>query len=79
MPTYSFENEKSGEQKEVLITYEEKQKFLKDNPDWKYVIAAPGLSYQGAVSPIKKAGTEWNDVLKNIKKNSAKDNTIAID
>jgi predicted nucleic acid-binding Zn ribbon protein len=33
-------------------------------------ITAPGLSFSGSVSAIKKAGTGWNDVLKGIKKAS---------
>ena len=39
-------------------------------------ITAPGLNYGGAVSAIKKAGTEWNDVLKGIKKASGKNAKI---
>lgn len=31
-------------------------------------VCAPGLSYEGAVSPIRRAGSGWNDVLKGIKK-----------
>jgi len=39
-------------------------------------VSAPGLSFEGALSPIRPAGSGWNDVLKTIKKNSGKDNTI---
>ena len=39
-------------------------------------ITAPGLSFEGSVGTIKRAGSEWNDVLKGIKKASGKDNTI---
>ena len=39
-------------------------------------VTAPGLSYEGAVSPIKRAGSGWNDVLKGIKKASDKECTI---
>ena len=39
-------------------------------------VCAPGLSYQGAVSPIRKAGSGWNDVLKGIKKASGKESNI---
>ena len=31
-------------------------------------VCAPGLSYEGAVTPIRRAGSGWNDVLKGIKK-----------
>ena len=76
MPTYEFENQKTGEKKEMCITYEERQKFLKDNPDWKYVIAASSISFD-TINVIKRAGSGWNDVLKGIKKASgAKGNNI---
>jgi predicted nucleic acid-binding Zn ribbon protein len=39
-------------------------------------MTAPGLSFEGSVSTIKRAGSEWNDVLKGIKKASGKENTI---
>ena len=42
----------------------------------KMSITAPGLNFDGAISPIRRAGTGWNDVLKGIKKASGKDNTI---
>ena len=77
MPTYEIQNQKTGEVKEVFCSYNDKEKELKKHgKDWIYLIGAPGLSYQGAVSNIRKAGTGWNDVLKQIKKNSAKDNNI---
>ena len=39
-------------------------------------VCAPGLSFEGAISPIRRAGSGWNDVLKGIKKASGKENTI---
>jgi hypothetical protein len=39
-------------------------------------VCAPGLSYQGAISPIRKAGSGWNDVLKGVSKASGKNSTI---
>lgn len=39
-------------------------------------VCAPSLSYQGSVSPIRKAGGEWNDLLKRIKKKSGSKSTI---
>jgi hypothetical protein len=71
MPTYEMYNEKTGEVKEVFCKYEEKPKILEEEgPDWIFLIGAPGLNYQGAVSDIKKAGAGWADTLKNIKANA---------
>ena len=39
-------------------------------------VCAPGLNYQGAMSPIKRAGSGWNDVLKGIKKAAGPKSTI---
>ena len=42
-------------------------------------ISAPGLSFEGSVGTIKKAGGEWNNILKTIKKNSGSGCTIEHD
>ena len=77
MPTYDIYNEKTGETKEVFCAYADKEKTLKEEgSDWEYQITAPGLSFEGSVGTIRRAGSEWNDVLKGIKKASGKDNTI---
>ena len=39
-------------------------------------VCAPAISFAGVVSPIRRAGSGWNDVLKGIKKASGKENTI---
>lgn len=71
MPTYEIYNEKTEEVKEVFCSYSDKEKELKKHgKDWTYMVGAPGLSYQGSVSTIRRAGSGWNDVLKGIKKAS---------
>ena len=39
-------------------------------------VCAPALSFEGSVSPIRKAGSGWNDVLKGINKASGRDAKI---
>lgn len=39
------------------------------------LVYAPSISYD-TVNPIRRAGNEWNDVLKGIQKASGKENTI---
>ena len=71
MPTYEIQNQKTGEVKEIFCSYKDKDKELKKyGKDWIYLIGAPALSYEGAVSTIKRAGSGWNDHLKGIKKAS---------
>lgn len=40
------------------------------------ILKAPRVSYSGAVSNLKRAGSGWNDVLTGIKKASGKNSTI---
>ena len=47
----------------------------KKNGKVKRGVCAPALSTD-TINPIKRAGTEWNDVLKGIKKASGKESTI---
>ena len=62
MPTYNIENEKTGEVKEIFCSYNEKVKFLKDTPDWKYVIAAPNINYDGK-DVLARGDSGWKDHL----------------
>lgn len=77
MPTYDIHNKKTGEVKEIFCSYNDREKVLKqEGEDWEYLISAPGLSYEGAVSPIRRAGSGWNDVLKGISKAAGKKSKI---
>ena len=76
MPTYDIQNKKTGEVKEIFCSYKDKEKELKKRgKDWEYIIGAPRISFD-TIDPIRRAGSGWNDVLTQIKKNSGKDNTI---
>lgn len=39
-------------------------------------IGAPAVSHRGVITPMQRAGTEWNDLLKKMKKGSGKGNQI---
>jgi hypothetical protein len=70
MPTYDIQNKKTGEVKEVFCSYNDKEKELKKHgKDWEYLMSAVGLP-STSMSVQKRAGSEWNDVLKGIKKAS---------
>ena len=76
MPTYNIQNEKTGEVKEVFCSWKDKEKELKKHgKEWKYLIGAPAMTTLG-INTIKRAGNEWNDTLKAIKKGAGKDSTI---
>jgi hypothetical protein len=40
------------------------------------ILNALSINYSGFKSPIRRAGSNWNDLLKKIKKGSGKDTTI---
>ena len=76
MPTYDIQNKKTGEVKEVFCAYKDKDKELKKHgKGWEYLMSAPTFT-RDTIGSIKRAGSGWNDVLGQIKKNSAKDNNI---
>ena len=77
MPTYTLKDLKSGAEFDVHMKYEELQRVLDEDPNLKHVLAAPaGVRASG--SSLKKAGSGWGDVLKEVKKNSGRNNTINV-
>lgn len=74
MPTYVLE--KDGEEHEVLCTYEE-MKAMCEEYGYRHLIKAPSMITDHK-SVMTRAGSEWQDHLKNIKKNSGRGNTINV-
>lgn len=73
MPTYTLRNKKTGETWDVLCSYDEMQSQLNDNVE--SVIGTPSfITMHGGT--LRKAGSEWRDVLGKIKKGAGKGNTI---
>lgn len=81
MPTYDYYCEncnESWEENKLISERDEplKTPCVKCGEKIKRGVAAARVSYEGAHSMMKRAGNEWNDVLKGIKKASDKENTI---
>lgn len=78
MPTYKLQKELNGEvnQFEVNCSYEE-MKLLCEEYGVKLIIQAPSL-ISDHKSTNTRAGTEWQDLLKDIKKKSGRGNTIKV-
>lgn len=77
MPTYDIQNKKTGEVKEIFCSYNDKEKVLKqEGKDWEYIILGAARISHDTMHPIKRVGTEWNDVLKKIKKNAGRQSDI---
>ena len=66
MPTYSFENTKTGKQFEEFMSMGEREQYLKDNPHIKQLInkinIVSGVMGQGSL----KTDGGWNDNLQRI-------------
>ena len=48
MPIYNLKNKKTGEVKEMFCSYDQKQKFLQENPEWISEISAPSFRLEGS-------------------------------
>ena len=68
MPTYEFKTTETDEVFEKFMKYEEKVKYLEDNPHIKtYYSKGPNIDYDGGGSVLKKAGDGWKEVQSRIK------------
>ena len=76
MPTYNFRNIDNEEIIEVKLKNSEISKFQEENPNYKKIIMSAPKLVTGHTTARQLAGTEWNDKLKEIKKNAGKGSTI---
>lgn len=77
MPTYVLRNEDTGEEFEQTCSYETLQKMLKAEPNLKHLLKSPNM-VTDTKSVMTRAGTEWQDHLRNIKKNAGPRSTIKV-
>lgn len=75
MPTYTLKNKETNEEYDVVCSYSAVQEMVETNPNLERVITAPGI-VSTHTSTLRKAGSEWNNLLTSIKKQSGKGNTI---
>tara|TARA_B100002019_G_C21145996_1_gene535681 strand:+ start:685 stop:978 length:294 start_codon:yes stop_codon:yes gene_type:complete len=67
MPLYEFYNEEIDEQYELMMTYENKVKYLKKNPHIREIIGAPKIV--GGVGDRVKTDDGFKEVLSKIGEN----------
>ena len=77
MPTYTLKNEKTEEVSEVFCSWRELDEMLKDNTDLIQVLSTP-LVVSGTGDVRSKVPDGFKDLLKTIKKGSAKNNTVSL-
>ena len=78
MPTYTLINKETREEVDTeVIPWSKLQEFLEANPQWTQKLTTPGF-ISDSKSIHRRAGTEWQDMLKKIKKQSGSRSTIKI-
>lgn len=65
MPNYTFRSKKTGKYFEKNMSYEEKLKYLKKNPNMESVIGRPAIGYRVLRT---KPDDSFRDILRNINK-----------
>ena len=73
MATYPVVNQKTGEQKEVVMSVHKWDSWCEDNPDWLRDYSdpstMPGVGEVGETyDKLKKSHPGWNDVLHKVSK-----------
>jgi len=77
MPTYVFRNTDTDEIIEHQMSMVDLDQFKEDNPHLKIQLQ-PLSPISDHKSTMTRAGSEWQDKLKQIKKNSGRGNTIKV-
>lgn len=76
MPTYSFRHETTGEEKDLYLSLSDREKFLKENPEWKQIHKGTPKIVSHTGSILSKTSQTYRDRLKQIKKNAGRFNRI---
>ena len=65
MPTYDFENKKTGEVFEKMMTIADKEQYLKDNPDIQQLLGMPNFrDILREIDKKHKGGRKGNNMNK---------------
>ena len=74
MPSYTMKNKKTGEVKEMVLSFSERDVIL-ESGEWEQMVSSPRLV--GMVGDMKsRVPSGFNDVLSRIKSGSGRGNTI---
>lgn len=74
MPTYTFRNKETQEEKEFILSLSEREEMIKQG-EWEQMLSRPLLVSQVG-STLGKTSDGWKEHLRRVKKVSGKDNTI---
>ena len=76
MPVYTLRNTKSGKEWDITCSYKDLQFELKKK-NIEQVFKMPAM-VGSTTSNLRRAGGEWQDLLKTMKKKSGRGNTINV-
>ena len=76
MPTYTMINKETGEERDMVLSFAERDELLAKGNHTQKLTAAKIVSGVGGTARLTSDG--WKDKLREIKKGSGKDNTINI-
>ena len=78
MPIYTLENKETQETWEVNMSYEQLKITLNNDQQLRHVIKPIKIAANAGQSNISKAGSGWQDVLKEVKKSSGRRSNINV-
>ncbi len=78
MPIYTLENKETQETWEVNMSYEQLKITLNNDQRLRHVIKPIKIAANAGQSNISKAGSGWQDVLKEVKKSSGRRSNINV-
>jgi len=67
MPTYEFKDTKTDEVFEKIMKYEDKVKYLEENPHIQSHYTTLNIDHDGGKSVLSRAGDGWKEVQNRIK------------
>jgi hypothetical protein len=67
MPTYEFKNKDTGEVFEKIMSYDNKVKYLEENPNIQSHYSTLNIDHDGGKSILSRAGSGWKEVQDRIK------------
>jgi hypothetical protein len=66
MPTYNFIDTETGEEIEKIMSWTQREEFLKENPQLEVIITAPAIVSSRGGTNDQKAGDGWREVLSKV-------------
>ena len=75
MPTYDIRNVETGEEKEVIMSYDALQVLIAQG-EWTQIHKSAVSLVAHTDGIMSKTSGDWRDLLKKIKKGSGRDNSI---